>query len=135
MKRSFFHIILLAVFFLEPRCKKGWLGSEGSMITVQRPATPFVQIVAYDNVNLILTQDTIEKIKVEAPSKIEPNITTEVIGQSLWIRNTNAGLLLNPDEKINVWISVKTLARLDYHGSGSVNCTNTIHKDYFVVVS
>ena len=53
----------------------------------ERPAASFSQIILYDNVNLYITQDTIERIRVQAPEKIEPFITTEIIGPSLWIRN------------------------------------------------
>lgn len=128
------YIILATVALCFLQCKKGFFG-DGKMITSDRPASPFAQVILYDNVNLVLAQDSVERIRVEAPEKIEPFITTEIIDQALWIRNRNTSLLLSPGEKINVYVSVRSLGRLDYHGAGRVSCTNTLKKDYFVVVS
>jgi hypothetical protein len=130
------YIVFILFAFCNLACKKGNpFGNEGKMVKVLRPAASIGQVILNDNINLILTQDSIEKISVEAPEKIEPYITTEFVGQSLTIKNKNAALLQNPNEIINVYVSVKNLGRLDYHGSGNISCTNTLQKDYFNIES
>lgn len=135
MKRTYRSLLFFLLSMSHWHCKKGVFGNEGGMVVVNRITGSFNQVILYDNINLVLTQDTTERISVEAPRKIEPFITTELIGHTLWIRNTNAGTLINPDENITVHLSVKSLNRFDYHGAGSVRCTNTLQKDYFVVVA
>ena len=134
MKQILLYIISGMLSFLLSGCKKGAFGNEGEMVTTTRPSGSFGQIILSDNVNLVLTQDTIENIRVEAPSKIEPYITTQISNHSLTIRNENAGKLIPPGETINVYVSVKDLGRFDYLGSGNVSCTNTLNKDYFSFV-
>ena len=134
MRKEYLLILLLAMIQLH--CKKGHpFGTLGEQVIKERPAASFSQIILYDNVNLYITQDTIERIRVQAPEKIEPYITTEIIDHSLWIRNTNAAILLNPDEKIDVFVSVKSLGRIDFKGAGTVRSTNTIEREYFYVIS
>ena len=124
-------LFLLLLLALLQSCKKGdCLESAGAITIVNRPISSFNQIDLNDNVNLILTQDTIERIQVEAGQNLQPNILTTVTNNILTIKNTTScQWLRNPSEKINVYISVKKLNTVNYNGSGNVTSTNTITTD------
>ncbi|HVG13277.1 MAG TPA: DUF2807 domain-containing protein, partial [Flavisolibacter sp.] len=91
---------------------------------------PFNEIDINDNIDLVLTQDTTEKIMVEAGSSLAPNITTSIRNNTLFIRNeSSCKWLRSPSEKITVYVSVRKLIRLTYNASGKVTTTNTIKAD------
>ena len=77
MKKQF--LIYSLVVFLLPQCKKpGCFSETGPVISIKREANSFHRIDLYDNINVVLTQDTIEYITIKAPQNIEPNIITSI---------------------------------------------------------
>jgi len=108
------------------QCKKLGLESAGPTLVANRSTQPFSKICLFDNIDLQLTQDTIEKIQIEAGENIQSMITTEFSGDSLLLKNKAKGLMTNPDQKIIAHISVKNLSSISYQGSGNITCTNTI---------
>ena len=97
---------------------------------MERPIASFHQVDLADDVNLILTQDTTEWLKVEAGINLQPNIITKVDKGVLTIRNaTTCKWLRSPSEKINVYVGIKKLDYVNYNGSGNISSTNTIVAD------
>jgi hypothetical protein len=129
MKNQYLFFFLFVFSFCS--CKKpGCLESAGPVIIMERATSPFHQIDLMDNINVILTQDTAEWIKVEAGKDLQPNIVTTIEKGTLTIRNaTTCNWLRNPSEKINVFVGVKQLDYVNYNGSGSITSTNTIIAD------
>jgi hypothetical protein len=121
--------ILLLLFF--SACKKeSCLGEAGAETTVSRPIAPFHEIDLYDNIHVVLTQDTIERITISAPQNIEPNITTTVENGVLTLRNeAPCTWLRSASEKITVYVHLKKLDKILYAGSGNVTSTNTLITD------
>ena len=120
----------LCMFLLVQCRKEHCLAAAGTLIRTERAATPFKEIDISDNINLVLTQDTVEKIAVEAGSSLAPNITTTIRNNTLFIRNeSSCKWLRSPAEKITVYVSVKDLVRLTYNASGNVTTTNTLKAD------
>jgi hypothetical protein len=126
MKRQLVTYCLL--FFLFPHCKKpGCFSEAGPLVSVNRQVISFHRIDLYDNINVVLSQDTIESITVKAPQNIEPNITTTVENGTLTLRNgTSCKWLRNPSENPTVYIGVKNLEYILYAGSGDVASSNII---------
>jgi len=124
-------IILVVALLAFSRCKKpGCFETAGRMVTTERAASPFHQIDLNDKINLILTQDTTEKIKVEAGEHLQPNVSTTIKDGILTIdNNTHCNWLRNPSENINVYVSVKSLEKVLYNGSGNITSTNTLKGD------
>jgi hypothetical protein len=121
-------ILLLLLSGLQACQKPGCFENAGTVSSVERKATAFHQIDLYDHIDLILTQDTVEKIRVEAGANLQPNIATEIIDGVLVIRNnTTCKWLRDPQEKISVYVSFKMLNRINYDGSGNVRATDTLH--------
>lgn len=119
-------IFFLSCFFIS--CEKnGCLEETGALVKTMRSAGPIREIRLYDNIDLVLKQDTVEKILVVAGKSLEPFIETSFEKDVLTIRNNmQCKWLRNPSEAITVYVSVKNLEKLDYEGSGHVSSENTI---------
>jgi len=129
MKRQL--VIYWLVFFLFPHCKKpGCFSEAGPIVSVKREAASFHRIDLYDNINVVLIQDTTGSITVKAAQNIEPNITTAIENGTLTIRNgTSCTWLRNPSENPTVYIGVKNLNYINYAGSGNISSANTIQSE------
>ncbi len=96
----------------------------------ERPVTPFDSIDLGDNVNLILTEDSVNRITVEAGSNVISGITTEIHDRQLTIRNLNACNWLRSYEKpLDVHVSVHHLWKIYYNAAGNVSSANTLSGD------
>jgi Protein of unknown function (DUF2807). len=124
--------LLLCTF---TQCKKLGLQSPGLIIINERSTQSFTKICLFDNINLELTQGTIEKIQIEAGENIQSMITVDFVGDSVILKNKARSLITNPDQKIIARISVKKLNSISYQGSGNIICTNTITSPLFEVYS
>ena len=124
-------VFFFVLFFLQVSCKKpGCFEDAGSLVTIQRETTSFHRVDLFDDVNLVLTQDTLESIKIIAAKNIEPNISVQNENGVLTIRNnTTCKWLRNPNENPTVYLGIKALDHIEYGGSGNVSSTNTIHAD------
>jgi hypothetical protein len=132
MKRTGFIIygILLTAFFNS--CNKpGCLGSAGAVNATTLSLTSFNQVVLNNNINLILTQGTEEKMVIEAPKNIIPGIIGKIEENILTISNSNeCRWARDPDEKITVHLYFKTLTDILYNGSGNITNTDTLRLDH-----
>jgi hypothetical protein len=128
-------LIVLSASLVFTQCKKpGCLESSGASTSIKRTVPAFTQIHLYDNINLILTQADEESVTVEAGKNIQPNISTVVDNGKLTIRNTGScGWLRNPDEKINVYVTIKTIDWLFYDGSGSITATQAMSTPHLTI--
>lgn len=138
MKTPFPSIIaLLFLLAVLPACKKpGCFEDAGPTTVVERKGASFHQIDLYDDIDLVLTQDSVEMIRVEAGSSLLPNIAAEVADGILTIQNnTSCAWLRNPAEKVRVYVSFKTLDKINYHGSGDVRATDTLKLNRLDLIS
>jgi hypothetical protein len=107
--------------------KKGCLESSGIKTIQTRPATSFSVIDVNDNINVILKQDTVESIRVEAGENLQSFITTDIQKNTLTLSNTSSCSWMRiGTESINVYVSVKQLNNINLYGSGSISSSNTI---------
>ncbi|MEI6454707.1 MAG: head GIN domain-containing protein [bacterium] len=119
--------ILLAL--LNSCAKEGGkcLSSTGPIIMQERNIPDFDSISVNDYVNLILTQDTVNRVFVEAGQNIIGGISTNVEGTLLIIHNYNeCNWTRNYSKPINVYVSVKNLMKLSYNSSGDVTTSNAL---------
>ena len=131
MKHIFFIATFLICALLFTQCKKpGCFSDSGAVVTMQRPSPPFQQIDLQDNVNLVLTQDAVESIHVEAGEGLQGAIETKITDGVLTIKNTtDCQFLRSTSEKVTAYVAVKNLLRLNYSGSGNITTTNTLLAD------
>jgi hypothetical protein len=139
-KRSnniFFRIAFIPVCFsfLMPcliSCDKNGkcFSSSGTVIRQDRPVMPFDSIDLGDNVDLVLTRDSVSKISVEAGQNIISGITTNIVSGQLVIRNTNKCNWMRSYQKpLTVYVSLDHLWKIYYSSAGNISTTNTISLD------
>lgn len=133
-----FLLVLLSIVFFG--CKKenmfDCFMKAGSNTTETRNVEYFDKIYLYDNVNLIITQDTINEIQVDGGKNLLKNIKTTVKNNVLEIRNNNkCNWARSYKSKINVNIKIKALSYIEYWGSGNISTTNAITVPHFRIDS
>lgn len=110
--------------------------STGAIVRMERILPDFDSIIVRDYVNLILTNDPVTKVEVEAGENIIDGITTEVVDNRLEISNNNrCNWLRSYAKPINVYISKDSLQRIEYISSGNITSTNTLRSDTLIVVA
>jgi hypothetical protein len=134
------YFILLFSFLCLSGCKKENLcdcfKSTGSDIKEDRDATPFSQIYIEGKIDLVITQDTIERISVLGGNHLISNIETSISDGTLNIKNHNkCNFVRSYDRHMTVFVSVRHLHHLDYEGAGMVTATNILKDSSFTVDS
>lgn len=127
--KNILSLVVLSIVF--SACKKenmfDCFMKAGSNTTEIRNVAYFDQIFLYDNVNLIITQDTINEVMIEGGKNLLKKIRTSVKGNILEIRNNNkCNWSRNYKNKINVNVKVKALSYIEYWGSGNISTINAI---------
>jgi hypothetical protein len=94
----------------------------------------FNRIVISQNINLILTQDTVNSIEIEAGENLIPLINARIDGKSLLLTNDNTCNWLRSNKpKVNVYVHVAKINFIEMRGCGDVITTNTIKTDTLYV--
>lgn len=110
------------------------VSSTGPIVMQDRQITDFDSIRVLDDVNVILKQDSKNKVTVEAGQNIIGGVITEVAGKELVLRNTNScNWLRSYTKPLNVYVSVNNLLKIHYESSGNITCTDTIRNGYFKI--
>lgn len=124
-------LLIMATLMIVSACGKDGgvcFSNSGPVIIQDRLISSFDSIALYDNVDLVITQDTTCSVRVEAGQNIIYGITTTVTDNTLIIHNTNScNWLRSYDKPIRVHASVKALQKIRYESSGNVTSTNTIY--------
>ncbi len=131
-------ILMFAALLVMISCKKenrsDCFKSTGNIIKEERVAGNIKKIELYENINLIITQDTVNKITVEAGEHLLPLIITEMDNDTLVIKNNNkCNWVRSFKKEINVYVTVKDLAQITTYGSGDVISTNTLTNDFLML--
>jgi hypothetical protein len=134
-------LLLPAMALLFARCGQDegiCIGSTGKTVIQDRTPLPYHSIEVYDNINLILTQDSsINSIRVEAGENLIDGITTTIDSGRLVLRNTNSCNWLRRFEiPVNVYLTFTKLDTLIFRAAGNITCTNAWENDsiYFDVI-
>jgi hypothetical protein len=114
-------------------CQKGGADcftSTGKIITEERILSSFDSIEMNDNVNLILTQDSVQKVEVEAGENIIGKISTEVIDRQLVIHNHNTcNWVRSYSKPLNVNVHLKNIWKIMYNSAGNLTTSNQLSPD------
>ncbi len=125
------HIVLVALALTG--CKKDkCLKSLGDVVTKERVLINFTEVEVNDNINLVLTQDTVNKVMVEAGENLHDWIETEVKDGRLIVTDYNrCNWLRSFKKEITIHVHLQQLDRLEFNSTGDVSCTNTLLVDFF----
>ncbi|MGA3012679.1 MAG: head GIN domain-containing protein [Bacteroidales bacterium] len=108
--------------------------SSGTIIQQIRPVTDFDTIIARENVDIILTQDSVNSIVVEAGQNIIDGIKTNITDRQLEIDNNNkCNWVRSYSKPLNVYIHVKNLRKIYYLSAGNISSTNVLNPQSFIL--
>lgn len=112
-------------------CFKG----TGKSIIETRTPSDFTRVELHDNIDLVITQDTINKISVAGGEKLLSNLETKFTDDKLIIQNNNKCNWMRSykKSKFTVYLSAKSLNRIEYFGMGNITSTNTIITDTLMI--
>jgi len=126
-------LLLVLTAIAAGACTKGGgkcLTSYGNLISVERETGDFDSIAIYDYVNVFLTQDTVNKVRVETGEHVVSGISTEVVNRQLIIHNYNkCNWLRDYSKPVNVYISVRNLFKIYYNSAGNLTTLNPLSSD------
>lgn len=119
-------------------CKKidpfDCLKSTGRVVMEERQSIWMSYISLSSNVNLIIIPAGEPYLLVEAGENLMPSVKTTWQGDSLFINNENScNWVRSYEHQINVYVHVKNLLKIDYHGSGNITSTKTLVSDSLVL--
>ncbi|RYY88448.1 MAG: DUF2807 domain-containing protein [Chitinophagaceae bacterium] len=129
MKTILCSVILLSLLFAS--CNKpGCAQRAGTTTRTERNTGTFEQLVILDNLNVVLREGPCS-VAVETDENLQPVVNAEVRNNQLFLRNdASCSFIRRPGESITVYVSLPRLTRIDYQGSGTVSCADTLHTDY-----
>lgn len=108
--------------------------SAGNLSSEIRDLPPFQVISLYDKIDVILTPDSNQSIRVVAGKNLLRGISTSVSGGTLTIQDNNNCKLLRTDAStVQVYISTTQLQKISYAGAGNVNSTDTMRVAVFTI--
>ncbi len=125
-------MILLISGLISCTKSKNCFTSSGELTRDTLTVSSFDSIYLNDNVTLILTQETGNRVVVEAGKNLISGITAEVSGASLVIHNNNSCNWLREYSNPVVYVSFsyyKHILFIAYKSSGDVRSTNLLYND------
>jgi len=131
---SFLLLFILIYLSVGTSCKKenscDCFKGTGNKIKESRTPSDFNYIELHDNIDLIITQDTFNKIEVEGGQQLLPNLETSFENDKLIIKNNNkCNWVRTYKKKFTVYLTLKELKQIEYFGAGNITSTNTIIAD------
>ena len=99
----------------------------GSITMDERQVAGFTSIDIGDKINLVITPDQEDRLVLEAGDRLLEQIRTEVVGNTLMIRNENTcNWVRRLDVPITVHVWCAALDEITYRGTGDISSTDTI---------
>lgn len=128
MKRKRIAILFFLVSLLASCSKVDALFSNGEHVTEQRTLSQrFNAISMFNNVNVKLVQDNRQHLELTCPKNLIGKVTTEVIGDTLFIKNENDfNWLRSFDYSIDLTVYFDSLQTINYASIGNLICTDSI---------
>ncbi len=129
-------IAIICVMLFAVSCQKSderrCIKSSGEYAIYERPLEHFTKVVLQDNMHLTIIPDSIDFLRLEAPSNLADFITSDVKDKVLFLRNTNrCNWLRSYNNDINIELHSSNISSLEYRGSGDVNIDGCISGDSF----
>jgi len=129
MKRNAVAILFFLASLMVASCSKvDALFSNGEPITEQRALDHrFVAISMYNNVNVKLVHDSHPRLELTCPKNLIEKITTEIDGDTLYIKNENDyNWLRSYDYSIDLTVYYDSLRLINFASVGDLRCTDAI---------
>jgi predicted small secreted protein len=127
MKKQYFLATILAVaLILLSACNFSVANGSGKVISQQRQVSGFSKVALSGIGQLIITQGNTESLTIDAEDNVLPQITTNVVGDTLHIdlKNDNFQDNVIPTKPIVYHLAVKNIDGIQISGAGSVDSAN-----------
>jgi hypothetical protein len=127
--RFSFILFCMMIFFScnkedAPDCFK----TTGEIVMAERMMSSFNTIHLDHNINLVLHEDTIHKVIVEAGKNLVPGIITRQEGNVLKIYNDNrCNFMRRYDIEMTVHVYAPNIKRIEYNGGGDIKSAGQLH--------
>jgi hypothetical protein len=115
----------LALHLSGQKIGNGKVVGSGTIITEERPLSNFTNIQVEGCYNVIITQDTFQKVMIKTDDNIMPDVKTEVSGGKLRIFFSDRYRNYEPTS-ITVYISSSLIEDIGLAGSGTIRSTNQL---------
>lgn len=114
-------------------CGKNGVLKETGPVTIETRAVGTIkEITLTDKIDLVLTEDSVQLLRVEAGANLLRDIKTELSGSSLTVRDDNQlKWARSLDQKVTVYLSTNTLEKIYYNGAGDISSTNQLNRPFF----
>ncbi|MEP7217991.1 MAG: head GIN domain-containing protein [Bacteroidota bacterium] len=127
MKRTILAAGLIACSIMSAACNVGdCISGSGVVISQERTMAPFESITTDGSMRLVITQDTVQSLRLEGEDNILPLIRTTVTDGRLTISSDRC---YSSQSEITVYASMKQIRGLRISGSGDIRSTNTLSGD------
>lgn len=122
--KPFTPTLIVAMVVLATSCGTRIEGS-GNVISQTREVPAFTDIQADGSYNVVITQDSVQKVVVKTDDNIMPDVRTEVDGSTLRIYFADHHRNYNPTQ-MTVYISSALFDDVNLSGSGNISSTNQL---------
>ena len=120
MERKVIAVLYILVSLMASSCSKF---SNGEPVTEERDVDHFVAISMFNNVNVKLKHSNHPHLELTCPENLIERITTEVEGDTLYIKNENDyDWMRSYDYSIDLTVYYDSLRQIDYASIGSLTC-------------
>ena len=124
MKNKLLIILILSVFAVFPSCKKAPL-TIGKIVTETRALPDFLEVYLNDDISLSLVRSDTCYIEITTGENLIDNITTEVNGNILTIKNTNELSWIRPyNYELHAILYYKDIRNFIFSSSGTLETKN-----------
>lgn len=116
-------LVLVALFTFTTSCIHPFtncIHGSGSAVDEQRNVGSFTKVNSEGSFNVFIALGNECDVVVSAPKNIIDYIKTSVSNNELTIE-TKRGRCINSDDKVNIYVTVKTLEKIDLSGSGNIS--------------
>jgi hypothetical protein len=131
-------ILLFSSLLIACNSEDAWdfLKAAGKTITIEREVSQFSEIEMVDRVDVVLVQDTLEKVILTGPKNLISKVSTAVKNNSLKIVDNNKyNWVRGYDNTITATIHIKYLKSIYYEGVGNITSQNEIISDSLTIDS
>ncbi|MFP4555250.1 MAG: head GIN domain-containing protein [Bacteroidales bacterium] len=138
MKRLEIILFLFPLLFTSCDKEDAWdiIKTSGPVVTEEREVSSFSEIEVTDRINIILVQDTVEKIILSGPKNLLAKVSTTNNYSTLKIRdNNNFNWVRSFDNEIVATVHVKSLKKIYYEGVGNITSNNKLVSDSLIIIS
>ena len=122
MKRNHIAVLFILVSLIAASCSKSPF-TNGKPVSESRAVGHFRAIRVHHNVNVTLKHSDRPRLELTCPENLIDDITTEILGDTLFIKNENTlNWLRSYDYDINLTVYYDSLREINFASNGWLKC-------------